>query len=147
MTKPDEQTRPETDDKTPSPTVLVVNSSEDTIEMLRLRLERDGYRTTAAHVPDIKRGRVDLPDLIQTHGPCAIIYDLAPPYAENWTFLKLLQSSDALKGIPMVLTTTNKAEVEALSGEEVIELIGKPYDLDEVARAVAVACDSADKKN
>jgi hypothetical protein len=44
----------------------------------------------------------------------------------------------ASQGIQFVLTTTNAVQVEAIAGREMRlhELVGKPYDLDEIVRAV-----------
>jgi len=116
--------------------ILVINSNEDTVEMLRIKLERSGFETLSAHVSDVKRGRVDLQAYLRRHQPAAIVYDIAPPYAQNWTFFKLLRSTDVMRSVPLVLTSTNKDEVEAIAGTPVLEVIGKPYDLDAITDAV-----------
>jgi hypothetical protein len=79
------------------PTVAIFNSSEDVVELFRILLERDGFNTVAAHVPDIERGETDVLDFMAKHDPRAVIYDLPPPYQQTWTFAKLLISSDAFK--------------------------------------------------
>jgi hypothetical protein len=48
--------------------------------------------------------------------PVVILWDLAPPYDRNWAFLQLLRTT-VLKGRRLVLTTTNKAQVERLTKE------------------------------
>jgi CheY-like chemotaxis protein len=119
------------------PVVGVWNSNEDTIEMLRVRLESAGYVTVAAHVPDIKRGKTDLADYMAQHKPQAVVYDIAPPYEENWAFYKLVSSSAITDGVKFVLTSTNKQLVEKICGGcDIHEIIGKPYDIDQVAEAV-----------
>jgi len=66
-----------------------------------------------------------------------IVYDIAPPYEENWQFLQLVKDAQQAQGRQFVLTTTNKAVLERLVGQtDAIEIIGKPFDLDEIVTAV-----------
>jgi DNA-binding NarL/FixJ family response regulator len=122
-------------------TVAVINSSEDTVEMLRQALHNGGFRSVvSAHIHDFKTGESDFPKYLQTHDPQAIIYDIAIPYEQNWTFLKLLLDSEHMRGRKVVLTTTNKKRLEELVGPtDALEIVGKPYDIDEIVRAVKAA--------
>lgn len=122
------------------PTIAVFNSSADTVELLRTALEGQGFQTVAGHIPDVKRGELDLVDFINHHTPAVIVYDISPPYDANWTFLRLVRSSEPLKDLRFVLTTTNKPALEKLVGEtDAFEIIGKPYDLQRVVDAVRSA--------
>jgi CheY-like chemotaxis protein len=122
------------------PVVAVFNSSDDTVEMLRLLFEHEGFQTVAGHVPDIKRGRTDLLAFVEQHRPDVIVYDVAPPLEQNWTFLRLVQNAEALKGCGWVITTTNKEGLEELVGKTAaFELLGKPADLERIVEAVRKA--------
>ena len=79
-------------------------------------------------------------------GPDVIIYDIALPYEENWTFFRLLQTSESLKAMQWVLTTTHRKRLMELVGEvgEVHEIVGKPYDLKQIVDAVKAALSRAE---
>jgi DNA-binding response OmpR family regulator len=118
--------------------VAVVNSSEDTVEMLRECLVHHGFTSVVtAHVHDFKTGAADFPKYLHDHDPAVIVYDVSIPYEKNWAFLRLLLDSDSMRGRKVVLTTTNKQRLEELVGPtDAFEIVGKPYDLDQIVGAV-----------
>src|SRR5688500_4999943 len=126
---------------TDSRRVLIVNSNDDVVEMLRLKFEHDGWEATTAHVTDAKRGQIDLVQLLEHHDPSVIVYDVAPPYEENWRFLQTLRSNASWRDRPLVLTTTNRAQLEKIASEAraAVEIVGKPYDLGEVLERARAA--------
>jgi len=126
------------------PIVAVFNSSSDTVDMLRTMLEAQGFHTVPGHIPDLKKGELDFISFIEAHRPAVIVYDVSLPYDTNWNFLKLVRSAQPVQQCRFVLTTTNKPALDHLVGEtEAIEIIGKPYDLDQVVAAVRSALGQA----
>ena len=123
------------------PSVAVFNSSADTIDILKVALEDQGYAVSTGHVSDLKKGQVDVLQFVEEHDPDVVIYDVALPYEENWRFLRLLQSSDALKKLQWIITTTHKRHLQELVGDcgEVYEIVGKPYDMQQILDAVKKA--------
>jgi DNA-binding response OmpR family regulator len=123
---------------TPEPNVVaIINSNEDIVEAIRLILGDAGFVTVGAHLVDFKKGRQDLVAFLQENNPRVIVLDIAPPYEENWNFFQLIKNTLAAESRQFVLTTTNKKILEDLVGKtSTIELIGKPFDLDEIVKAV-----------
>ena len=112
--------------------IAVVNSSQDVTEILRLFLEHAGYVVVTAYTQDIRDGDVDLPALLRQYQPRVIVYDIALPYDINWRLFETIRDSPACAGVRFVLTTTNVLQVQKVVGPDihVLEIVGKPYDLD-----------------
>lgn len=125
--------------------IAVVNSNEDTVEMLRQSLIQHGFTSVVTgHIRDFRDGAEDFPKFVHRHDPAVFIYDIAIPYDQNWTFLRLLLDSESMRGRKVVLTTTNKKRLEELVGKtDALEIVGKPYDLDQIVGAVKTALGKA----
>jgi len=123
------------------PVVAVFNTSPDTVAMLRYHLESGGFIVVGVMTYELRDGEIDLEHLVHQHRPSVVIYDIAPPYDQNVRLLRHFQSRPALQACEFVLTSTNSARVSSLvsSDEPVFEIIGKPYDLNEILRAVQEA--------
>src|SRR6266508_912862 len=110
-----------------APVVAVLNSSSDVVEMLREVLDAEGFHAVTAHVPAIKRGQADLLSFFAEPDPREVIYDIAPPDKENWTFFRLIVDTESDKQRPFLGTTTNKRAMDEQVGPTpTFELIGKP---------------------
>lgn len=118
--------------------VAVINSNEDTVEMLRACLQQNGFTAVVTgHVANIKRGTTDLVQFLDAHDPQVFVWDISLPYEENWRFVRMIMGHERMQGRRFVLTTTNKRALDALVGPtETIEVVGKPYDLEVIVRSV-----------
>jgi CheY-like chemotaxis protein len=120
--------------------VAVINTSPDTVALLTTVLECAGFVTVFGYTHDIRDGRMDLGAFIRQHQPQVIVYDIAPPYEQNWRFFEHLRET-ILKGRVFVITSTNAARVEGLAGRtpRIYEVVGKPLDLDAIVAAAREA--------
>lgn len=131
-----ERDRPMTDGRARH-TVAVINADEDVVETLLLLLEEEGYHAMGELLGNFKEGPAYFAAFCQQHQPQVIILDVPPPYEEHWAFFQLLKGSKAAQGRQFLLMTTNKRVLEQVVGQtEGVEILGKPFDLEELMRAV-----------
>jgi DNA-binding response OmpR family regulator len=119
--------------------VALFNASDDTVEMVRRMLGASGFDClVGCHFSDLKKGDGRFARFVDTHNPDVVIFDISPPYEENWDFFKTLRDTRAMDGRGLVLTTTNKARLDETAGSDskAFEIVGKPYDLDQIKAAI-----------
>jgi DNA-binding NarL/FixJ family response regulator len=107
-----------------------------------LRWKARGFLVVTGHITDMIRGSFDVQRFAAQHNPRVIVYDIAPPYERNWQFLEHLRHMPDIAHRPFVLTSTNAARVRELAGardEMIHEILGKPYDIEEIVEAVKSA--------
>jgi hypothetical protein len=126
--------------KTAEGIVALFNASDDTIDMIRKLLTEAGSEQTLiwCHFADLKKGIVDFGKYMDRHNPEVVIFDISPPYDENWRFFKTMRDSKAMKGRGAVLTTTNKNRLDEVLGEDsdALEVVGRPKDLGLIDAAI-----------
>jgi CheY-like chemotaxis protein len=128
--------------------VAVINTSRETIELLRVILEEYGFEPVGgmdSTVTAFKRGERDLREFLASADPRVIIWDIALPYVENWQFYRTCVERGDFDGRGVVLTTTNKHAIDELIGPTPVhELLGKPFDdIEDLLTAVRQALKSA----
>ena len=129
------------------PGVALINASDDTVEMVERMLSANGIHClTGCHFADLKKGHVDFDQFLAKHEPQVVIFDISPPYAENWHFFKTLRGARTMEGRGLVLTTTNKDRLDEVVGADstAIEIVGKPYDLKQITAAITAALRTAE---
>lgn len=130
------------------PLIAIFNTTAEVIDALTYVLEEAGHNVVSAFISDFRRGKRDLIAFMEEHGPDIIIYDLPPPYAEQLAFLRIVRNMEVMKGIRFLFTTTNKRALEQEDGGKLDahEIIGKPFDLDELLKIVDRAVEAWRKR-
>ena len=125
------------------PVVAVINSTPDVIDMLRTAFESAGMATVGTFTHAVRDGEVDIEAFMRQHDPRVVVYDIAPPYPNNWLLFQHVAHLPVMKDRHFILTTTNKTHVEKLAAGTklpIFEIVGTPYDLgillEEVRQAV-----------
>src|SRR5580692_5782595 len=80
--------------------VALFNASDDTVDMVQKLLAEAGDAQSLiwCHFADLKKGIVDFHKYMEKHNPGVVIFDISPPYDENWTFFKTMRDSQPMKG-------------------------------------------------
>jgi hypothetical protein len=125
----------------PRPVVAIFNSTDDVIEVLRVALEGSGFGVVSAKLLEIQSGIMDLVAFVREHRPAAIVYDIPRPYEANWNFLRLMRETESLSQLGWVVTTIDKAALQAAVGPAPVAeiLLGTPRPVDDVVAAVRQA--------
>jgi CheY-like chemotaxis protein len=122
----------------PASVVAIVNTNDDLVQVIRDALVREGFNVVTAHIRDIKAGRQDFGSFLRDHDPAVVIYDIAVPYEDNWTFLQTLRKLPEARNREFVITTVNKRVFEQRVGPKAVVEIqgGRADDLEPVLEAV-----------
>jgi DNA-binding response OmpR family regulator len=131
------------------PVVAVFNASEDTVDLLTVFFEQKGFKTVGRTWKARDPLNADVAvQFMSEHQPNVVVFDVSLPYEPNWERFREFKEVGEQSRVPVVLTTTNKhALTQCVGASEALEIIGKPYDLDEllaaVRRALAITSGSA----
>src|ERR1700738_1690135 len=121
--------------------VALFNASDDTVGLIQTLLsEADDAQTLVwCHFADLKTGVVDFKKYLSKHNPEVVIFDISPPYDENWQFFKTMRDAEVMRGRGSVLTTTHKNRLDEVLGTDshALEVVGKAKDLKEIQGAIA----------
>lgn len=114
------------------PTILVVDDDKKTVDLIRLYLEKDGYRVLTAY-----DGRQAM-DLARRREPGLIILDLMLPRVDGLDVCRILRSESK---VPIIMLTAKTTEEDKLVGLDLgaDDYVTKPFSPRElVARVRAV---------
>jgi two-component system response regulator VicR len=119
------------------PHILIVNDTQEILDLLQELLEEEGYRvTTSMALLDLDKVKALAPDLI--------IQDLLfeQTQEKGWTFLTLVRLDPQLAQVPLILCT---AALHVVRDEEMAEklrqlgvrVVLKPFNIDELLGVIA----------
>lgn len=113
----------------PKPPVLVVDDDRKTVDLIRIYLERDGYRVLSAY-----NGTKAL-ELARSAHPGLIILDLMLPQVDGLDICRILREESA---VPIIMLTAKTTEEDMLTGLDVgaDDYITKPFSPRELVARV-----------
>jgi CheY-like chemotaxis protein len=120
-------------DRSDGPLVLVVEDGPYIGAMVRTALEDEGYRVQL-HTT----GRAGLA-AARRDGPRAIILDLMLPDLDGQEVLRALKEDPATRAIPVIVMSAVAASLRADERRDVAAVVRKPFELDDLFRALAHA--------
>jgi chemotaxis response regulator CheB len=126
--------------KTTEGIVALFNASDDTIDMVQslLNVTNAGQSLVWCHFSDLKKGIINFEKFMEKYNPEVVIFDISPPYDENWQFFKTMRDAVVMHHRGAVLTTTNKNRLDEVLGSNssALEVVGKPEDLLQIRLAI-----------
>ncbi|MDQ3170364.1 MAG: hypothetical protein M3Q55_09540 [Acidobacteriota bacterium] len=118
-----------------------MNTSPDTVQMLRDALHPAGFIVVSCFAHDIRDGKIDFGAFMRLHNPRVIVYDLAPPYERNFQVFEHVRAMPDVEGAHFVITSVNPNNVRGMVGrdEHVYEVVDREEDLLKLVQAVKEA--------
>ncbi len=108
---------------TPAKTVLIVEDEQDILQLVKLYLEKEGFRTVTAitGTEGLRRAKESQPDLV--------ILDLMLPEVDGLEVCKRLRSAPATAMLPIIMLTAKAEESDTVIGLELgaDDYVTKPF--------------------
>ena len=119
--------------------LVILNTSDETIELLKSWFEERGMVVHGATVTEFRKNGGDLPAFIAAAAPAAVIFDIALPYAANWRYLQE-QCRDVCAGSqsssPRPTSPRSLPSPASRDPEVAHEILGEPADLEALTAKV-----------
>jgi CheY-like chemotaxis protein len=117
--------------------ILVINDTQEVLEVMRDLLEDEGYRVTlhSDAIRDIDRIREIAPDMV-------ILDHLMGDEEYGWQLIQKLRLDRDLARLPIIVCTAAARMVRELEGHlkaKDITVVLKPFDIDDLLNAVRAA--------
>jgi DNA-binding response OmpR family regulator len=111
--------------------ILVVDDDPNICELLKIRLESNGYEVTTATngVVAYVKANEEKPDLI--------ILDVSMPTMDGLKFVQATRWQTEMKDIPILILTALSGTQEAFKTFGIDQFLSKPFDSDHLLEKVA----------
>lgn len=116
--------------------ILVIDDEKETVELLRLLLEKESHQVFAA-----LGGEAALA-FLQKQTPDLILLDVTMPQMDGYTFMAHLEAEDATREIPVMVLTGREGMKDTFQMfTNVVDFVAKPFDIKELRARVQTALD------
>jgi DNA-binding NtrC family response regulator len=119
--------------------IAIVEDSVEVADILRLILQEEGFRVLVERHEDLARPGY-LRRFIDERNPWVFLWDIPPPLREHWGLLERVRRAAPHQSF--VVTSTNRGVLEQFATPGRFEILSKPFDLDEMLRALHRAVDA-----
>ncbi len=113
-------------------TILIIDDTVDTVELLKKRLRSEGYETFEAYdgVEGLKK--------IKDCSPDVVVLDIMMPKLDGYEVCKRLKSEDSTKHIPILMLTAKGDISDKVKGLDIGAdmYITKPFDYKEISARI-----------
>lgn len=117
-----------------APHVLCIEDEPEMIELVRLILERKGYRVTGAV------GGTEGLEILHAHKPDLILLDLMMPDIDGWEVYRQMKADPNLADIPVIVVTAKAQSIDKVLGlhiAKVEDYITKPFGPQELLASIS----------
>lgn len=117
--------------------ILVINDTQELLELFRMLLEREGHEVILAGMPILKVREVEdmQPDLI-------VLDILFGDRTVGWQILQMLKMKHSTATIPIIVCTAALRDVQEQEGHLIaqqVRVLYKPFDIDDLLNMVKQA--------
>ena len=114
--------------------ILIVDDEKETVELLRLLLDKDSHEVSTALGGDEALG------FLKSQIPQLILLDVTMPKMDGYTFMSHLQEEDATRDIPVMVLTGREGMKDTFQMfTNVVDFVPKPFDIKELRARVKTA--------
>jgi len=113
--------------------IMVVDDEPDTVDLVKLVLETEGYEVSVAYSGD------EALDMIKANRPDFIFLDIMMPKMDGWAVRKKIVENEETKDIPVVMLTAKAQPIDKMIGLHVVgvtDYITKPFGRKELIDCV-----------
>ena len=121
-------------------TILCIEDEPEMIDLMRLILERRGFRFVGA-----EGGQKGL-DLLKEIHPDLVLLDLMMPGVDGWEVYRQIKADDELKDIPVIVVTAKAQSIDKVLGlhiARVDDYITKPFGPQQLVESITHVIEKA----
>jgi len=116
--------------------ILVVDDEKETVELLRLLLDKDSHEVLTA------LGGEEALALLKRQVPHLILLDVTMPKMDGYTFMAHLQEEEATRDIPVMVLTGREGMKDTFQMfTNVVDFVPKPFDIKELRARIQAVLD------
>ncbi len=113
-------------------TILIVDDEADTVKLLSLRLEKNGYNVIPC------QSGVDALAAVKTQRPDLAILDIHLPYMNGYEILERFRGNPNLHSMPVIFSTADAyvSTKKTIRDHDANDFVIKPYDAQDLLKKI-----------